>query len=76
MATVADRVRGLGGDPTRIGPSPAGDIPDGALPKQPDNALARCCSELQRRLHTLTLTLGVGLVVLLLILILLLFVKF
>jgi hypothetical protein len=76
VATVANRVRGLGGDPNQIGPSPGGVVPEGALPKPPDNAFARCCSEVQRRLHTLTLTLGVGVVVLLLILFLLLLKKF
>jgi hypothetical protein len=80
VTTVADRVRGLGGNPTRIGPSPAGHVPDGALPEQPASTLDRCCAQLQRRLHrltlTLTLTLGIGFATLLLIFILLLLVKF
>lgn len=72
VAIIADRVRGVGGDPTKIGPSPAGHVPDGALPERPARGLDDCCREARRGLRALTLLLVVSLAVLLLILLLLL----
>jgi hypothetical protein len=78
---VADRVRGLGGDPTKIGPSSSGDVPKGALPERPGGELPvqqgvarddECCREVQRGLRTLTIVLAAGLFLLVLILLLLL----
>lgn len=47
LATVSDRVRGLGGNPAAIDPSPQGAIPDGALPSDPtDNDLEAFCEEM------------------------------
>lgn len=72
LAIVSERVRGLGGDPTLIGPSPAGHVPDGALPERPDTSRDECCRDVGRGLRTLTLVLGVSLAGLMLILLLLL----
>lgn len=75
VAIVADRVRGLGADPNRIGPSPAGQVPDGVLPAQPENVWGRCCAQLQRTLHRMTWVLALGLAVLVLLMLVMLLVK-
>jgi hypothetical protein len=72
VAVIADRVRGLGGDPAKIGPSRTGHVPDAALPQRPDRSREECCRDVSRRLQGFTLVLGVGLAVLILLLLLLL----
>jgi hypothetical protein len=63
VAIVSNRVRGVGGDPTKIGPSPEGFVSDSARPSRSD----RCYDPWRRgkpRLHRLR-RLGFGLALLL-----------
>jgi hypothetical protein len=55
LATIDGRVRGLGGNPDLIGPSPTGNVPDGALPIPPGTPgvdsfglIDKCCKEVAR----------------------------
>jgi hypothetical protein len=73
LAITGERVRGLGGQPTLIGPSPHGHVPDGALPDRPVDSVHDCCQKVTRGVRTLTILLALallGLLVLILVLIL------
>lgn len=49
LAIIADRVRGLGGDPVLIGPSPTGHVPGEALPDDSgDTSIDECCEKVSR----------------------------
>lgn len=76
LETIATRVRGLGGDPDAIGPSPAGtggQAPpdDGGPPVVPDDADKECCREVTRRIEGVGRALvAIALVLLLLVIVL------
>jgi hypothetical protein len=74
LAIVEDRVRGLGGNPAAIGPSPQGHVPDAALPpaRQPAGKLEECCEKVTRGIRGLTILMGATLLVFLLLVVLLL----
>jgi hypothetical protein len=81
LATIDGRVRGLGGNPDLIGPSPTGNVPDGALPTPPGTPgvdsfglIDKCCKEVARALRA-TLWLLVPTLVLLVILLLILILR-
>jgi hypothetical protein len=49
LAIITERVRGVGGDPAMIGPSPTGHVPRKALPDDSgDTSLDECCEKISR----------------------------
>lgn len=73
LSIVGGRVRGVGGAPELIDPSPTGTVPEQALPDDPGSDIDKCCKEVTRSMRGIIRLLVPTILILLLILLLFIF---